>query len=150
MLSWEFNNKYSLRNHLYPVWLSLPAFVLKWTGLDTNFLVVNSMYFQHCLLWTFGDVYFFFLVQTLIGKQCAILAQVVSFANDDVFRFVSRVSSNGVEGSLVIAGMYYYLKIKPQLFDKNLSLMTLMITLCFITRSSSLVPWIPLALLKIA
>ena len=27
--------------------------------------------------------------------------------------------------------------------------MTLMITLCFIARSSSLVPWIPLALMKI-
>ena len=104
---------------------------------------------MHCILWLLGDYYFFYLVKTLAGRRCAILATIVSFANDDVFRFVSRVSSNGVEGSLVIAAMYYYIKIKPEIFDKNLSKMTLMITLCFIARSSSLVPWIPLAILKI-
>jgi GPI mannosyltransferase 3 len=73
----------------------------------------------------------------------------VSFSNDDVFRFVSRVSSNGVEGSLVIAALYYYTQIKPKLFDTNLVKMTFLITVAFIARSSSLVPWIPLALFKI-
>jgi hypothetical protein len=149
ILSWEFNNKYSLRNHLYPFWLSLPVFIFKWIGLDTNFLVVNSMYAMHCVLWTFGDYFFYHLVKSLTGKRCAILATVISFSNEDVFRFVSRVNANGVEGSLVIAAMYYYLKIKPQVFDVNLSKMTAFITLCFIARSSSLVPWLPLALLKI-
>ena len=109
------------------------------------------MYFMHCLLWTLGDYFFFYLVKTLAGKRCAILAQVVSFSNDDVFRFVSRASSNGVEGSLVIAALYYYVNLKPEISPtSNLSKMTFLITIGFIARSSSLVPWIPLALLKIA
>ena len=86
---------------------------MKWIGIDTNFLVVNSMYAMHCVLWVFGDYYFFYLVKTMAGTRCAILASIVSFSNDDVFRFVSRVSSNGVEGSLVIAAMYYSLNLKP-------------------------------------
>jgi hypothetical protein len=44
---------------------------------------------------------------------------------------------------------YYYLNIKPKIWDKNLSLLTLAITLSFIVRSSSIVGYIPLALIKI-
>ena len=147
-LSWEFNNKYSLRNHLYPFWLSMPTFLLRSVGWDTNFLVVNSMYAMHCVLWTLGDFYFFHLVKVLAGRRCAVLAVLCSLQHDDLFRFVSRVSSNGVEGAFVIAAFYHFIQMKPQIFDPSINKMVLWITLAFITRSSSLVPWVPLALLK--
>lgn len=44
---------------------------------------------------------------------------------------------------------YYYLNIKPKIFDKNLCMLTLSITLSFIVRSSSIVGYIPLALIVI-
>jgi hypothetical protein len=147
-LSWEFNNNYSLRNHLYPLWLSIPSFMLKSIGWDTNFLVVNSMYTMHCVLLALGDYYFFHLVQVLAGKRCAVLAVMCSLCHDDLFRFVSRVSSNGVEGTLVSAAFYHFIQIKPHVLDPSINKMVLWITLAFITRSSSLVPWLPLALLK--
>jgi len=44
---------------------------------------------------------------------------------------------------------YYYLNIKPKIFDKSLSFLTLAITLSFTVRSSSIVGYIPLALIAI-
>lgn len=57
---------------------------------------------------------------------------------------------NGIEGNLAIMALYYFQKLhKPKMFDPNLNKMTLLITICFVARSSSLAAWIPLALLKI-
>ena len=74
---------------------------------------------------------------------------MVSLTNQTVNRFVSKCATNGVEGSLAIAAFYYFIKIKPTVNDRSLNLMTFFITIAFIIRSSSLAPWIPLALLKI-
>ena len=49
----------------------------------------------------------------------------------------------------MIVVFYYYLNIKPKIFDKNLCMLTLAITLSFIVRSSSIVGYIPLALIVI-
>lgn len=56
---------------------------------------------------------------------------------------------NGVEGSLSAAALYYYLHLKPQYLSREMNIMTFLITIAFLTRSSSLAPWIPLAILKI-
>jgi hypothetical protein len=44
---------------------------------------------------------------------------------------------------------YYYLNIKPKIFDKSLMILTLAITISFTVRSSSIVGYIPLALIVI-
>lgn len=54
-----------------------------------------------------------------------------------------------MESSLVIASLNYFYDIKPVIFDSNLNKLTVLITVCFVSRSSSLVSWIPLALFKI-
>jgi hypothetical protein len=67
-----------------------------------------------------------------------------------VNRYISRTSANGIEGNLAIAALYYYTRLnKPKLFDPSLQKMTLLITITFLCRSSSLAAWIPLALFKI-
>ena len=150
LLPWEWYNFYALRNHLYPFYLSIPGRFLKIVQMDTNFLLVNSMYFMNVVVWTFGDYYFYKLVKLLAGTECAIFTTMVSMTNATVIIYVSRTAMNGAEGNLAIAALYYYhLLDKPIIFDKNLNKMTLLITVCFIARSSSLVAWIPLALLKI-
>jgi hypothetical protein len=108
------------------------------------------MYVMHCLVWTFGDYYFYKLVKLLAGRKCAIFTIMVSLTNQTVNRYVSRTSMNGVEGNLAIAALYYYSKLnKPKVFDRNLNLMTLLISITFLARSSSLAAWIPLAIFKI-
>lgn len=59
MSTWEWWKGFNLRTHLYPLYLSLPGHVLKWLDLDTNFLVVNSIYVMHCIIWVIGDCYFY-------------------------------------------------------------------------------------------
>ena len=150
LFSWEWYNFYALRNHLYPFYLSIPGRFLKMVQMDSNFMLVNSMYFMHVVVWSFGDYYFYKLIKLLAGTECAIFTTMVSMTNETVNRYVSRTSMNGVEGNLAVAALYFYHQMdKPKFFDKNLNKMTLLITVCFIARSSSLAAWIPLALFKI-
>lgn len=150
LLSWEWYGFYALRNHLYPFWLSLPSQVFKLLGCDTNFLVVNSMYVMHCIVWSFGDYFFYKLVKILAGRKCAIFTLMINLTNQTVNRYISRTSANGIEGNLAIASLYYYTLLnKPKIFDMNLQKMTLLISITFLCRSSSLAPWIPLAFFKI-
>lgn len=149
LLSWEWLNYYALRNHLYPFWLSLPAHLMKFLRIDYNFLVVNSMYLMHCILWSLGDYFYFYLVKTIAGRKCAVLTTMASLTSQTVNRYVSRTSMNGVEGNLAIAALYYFLHMKPVINDGNLAKMTLLITISFLARSSSLAAWIPLAIFKI-
>jgi phosphatidylinositol glycan class B len=53
-----------------------------------------------------------------------------------------------VEAVFCTIALYYFNRLKPK-FDKNIQLMTLSITIAFIVRSSSLIGWIPLALVKL-
>ena len=118
--------------------------------MDTNFLLVNSMYFMQVIVWSFGDYYFFKLTKLLAGTECAIFTTMVSMTNETVNRYISHTSANGVEVNLAIAALYFFHKLdKPKFFDRNLNCMTLLITICFVARSSSLAAWIPLAVLKI-
>ena len=63
--------------------------------------------------------------------------------------YVLRTSANGIEGNLMYVVFYYILNIKPVLYDKSLTVLTIAITFSFCMRSSSLVGYIPLALLVI-
>ena len=74
---------------------------------------------------------------------------IYSVSSEYVNDYVMRTSANGIEGNLMWVVFYYYLNIKPKIFDKNISMLTLAITISFITRSSSLVGYIPLALIII-
>lgn len=149
MLSWEWMSIYALRNHLYAFWLALPGFILKLLKWDTNFMIVNSMYVMQCIAWTFGDFYFYRLAEVLGGKQLAIFGLMSLLGNEMVIRYVAHTSMNGIEGNLTLVALFYYLHIKPVIGCSNLTKMTIAITISFLGRSSSLAPWIPLAILKI-
>jgi hypothetical protein len=147
--SWEWSKVYGLRNHLYPFWLAIPGFFLKLLRLDYNFLIVNSFYLMHCIVWVFGDLYFYRIARILGGKQLAIYSTIISLSNETSIRYISHTSMNGIETSLTIAAIYYFLLLKPSIYCPNLIKMTFLITLTFLGRSSSLSVWIPLALFKI-
>ena len=84
------------------------------------------------------------------GKQLAILVTMLSLSNEYIIRYTAHTSMNGVEGNLAFASIYYFMHLKPEMFSNSLTKMTFLITIVFLGRSSSLLPWIPLAFLKIA
>ena len=118
-------------------------------SLDYNFLIVNSFYLMHCIVWVFGDLYFYRLANILGGKQLAIYSTMISLSNETSIRYISHTSMNGVETSLTIAALYYFLLLRPSIYCPNLMKMTFLITVTFLGRSSSLSVWIPLAIFKI-
>lgn len=134
---------------MYPLWLSLPGIVLKYFGLDTNFMIVNSVYLMHCIIWVIGDYYCFLFVRQILGKREAIATLAYSITSEHVNDYVLRTSANSVEGNLMFVVFYYYLNLKPKIFDKNIMKLTFAITLSFTIRSSSIVGYIPLAAIVI-
>mmetsp|Transcript_38951 Transcript_38951/g.59219 ORF Transcript_38951/g.59219 Transcript_38951/m.59219 type:complete len:170 (-) Transcript_38951:1261-1770(-) len=104
---------------------------------------------MHCLIWVVGDYYCFLFVRQLLGKREAIATLAYSITSEHVNNYVLRTSANSVEGNLMFVVFYYYLNVKPKIFDKNLSLLTLAITLSFTIRSSSIVGYVPLAVIII-
>ena len=147
--TWEWWPGWNLRTFLYPIWLSLPGHFLKMVSLDTNFMIVNSIYFMHCVIWIVGDYHFFLFVRQMLGKREAIAALAYSITSEHVNDYVLRTSANSVEGNLMFVVFYYYLNLKPKIFDKNIAYLTLAITLSFTIRSSSIVGYIPLAIVVI-
>ena len=122
---------------------------MKSIGLDTNFLIVNSIYFMHCLIWMIGDYHCFLFVRQILGKREAIATLAYSITSEHVNDYVLRTSANSVEGNLMFVVFYYYLNLKPKIFDKNIMKLTLAITISFTIRSSSIVGYIPLAAIVI-
>lgn len=104
---------------------------------------------MHVLIWIVGDYHCFLFVRQLLGKREAICTLAYSITSEYINDYVLRTSANSVEGNLMFVVFYYYINIKPKIWDKNLNLLTLAITISFIIRSSSIVGYIPLALIKI-
>ena len=96
----------------------------------------------------------------MIGKSGALIFMVYSIFNRRVNEIFQRTMTNGVESVLCSVAFYYFTRLTYKkdkssgkndhlIFDTNLGLMTLAISVAFMIRSSSLVGWIPLALAKI-
>lgn len=77
------------------------------------------------------------------------MAVAFSMTSEHVSNYVLRTSANSVEGNLMFVVFYYYLNVKPVIFDRALTILTLAVTLSFSIRSSSIVGFIPLALVLI-
>mgnify|MGYP006089744333 CR=1 FL=1 len=104
---------------------------------------------MHAVIWVIGDYHCFLFVRQLLGKREAIAAIAYSITSEHVNDNVLRTSANSVEGNLMFVVFYYYLNLKPKMFDRNLMKLTLAITLSFTIRSSSVVGYIPLAIIII-
>jgi len=104
---------------------------------------------MHCIIWVVGDYYQYLFVRQLIDKKTAIATLVYSITSQYVNDYVLRTSANGIEGNLMFVAFYYFINIKPKIFDRSISMLTFAITISFIIRSSSLVGYVPLALIVI-
>jgi hypothetical protein len=144
--TWEWQEMYTLRSVLYPLYLSIPVQILKTLGLDYNCLVMNSMFFMNALVIALGDYYLYLLSYKFAGRQAAKISLCYMIFNYRMNYIFLKTLTNGVEAVFCMMGFYYYTGIKDR-FDKNMALMTFAITISFLVRSSSLIGWIPLVLI---
>ena len=148
ILSWEWQDKYTLRSSLYPYYLSLPLHVLRFFKMDYNILVVNSMFFMNTIIIVIGDYYLYRLSGLYLGKKGATLTLLYTLFNFRINQIFLKTLTNGVESVFCTIGFYYFSILKPK-FDFNMCMMTFSITIAFIVRSSSLIGFIPLALFRL-
>lgn len=164
--------QYGLRNTLYPAFLSIPLHILRMLKLDYNWLVLVSPLCMNSILQFIGDYFGFKLAERLINKKVAMIFLSYSLFNARINELFQRTMTNGAEASCVVVAFYHLSKLqfvqykthgkdskkvsdslistqkggRYLIFEKNLVIMTISITLAFIVRSSSLVGWIPIAI----
>ena len=149
--TWELNDFYALQSYIFPAFLSIPLHILRLLGLDTNFLVCNSILFMNSIIQVTCDYYLFLLANDILGKEGALMTITYSIVNRRINEIFSKTLTDGCEAVFCIMGLYYYTNIRiifEDKIDKNNLLMTFAITMAFIVRSSSLLGWIPLAIIK--
>lgn len=154
---WEWDQRYALRSYLYPLFLSLPLRFLKLTDLDGPVFLNFSIQAMNSLLVSAGDLFLYKLASIHFDEQTAKLSLVMFLFHKQSILIFGSTLTNGVEGILAVIGLYYFARVfnnqERKLDMKNqrneVYAMTTAITLAFLVRSSSLVGWIPLALVVI-
>jgi hypothetical protein len=134
---------------LYPAYLSIPLHILKFLEIDSNILVVNSMLMMNSFIQVLGDYFLYFIAKDYAGKEGGIICLGLSIFSRRMNEIYGKTLTNTPEAIFCLVGLYYYNRLKSK-FDKNMILMTLAISMAFLIRSSSLIGWIPLAIIKIA
>ena len=66
-LPWEWSDQWQLRNTLYPFYLSLPLRLVKYVGIDTNFVVRITPYLAHCPFVILNDIFTWKVAKRVIG-----------------------------------------------------------------------------------
>jgi len=56
-LPWEYSDEFRLRNSIYPIYLSLPLHLVRFLGIDTNFVVRCVPYLAHLPIVLITDLY---------------------------------------------------------------------------------------------
>lgn len=138
-----------MRNVIYPFIVAIPAFILRYTALDYNFLVVNSFFMSNMVVFVASDIFLYKLADLLLGRRPAKIALMYCLVNTRMNELFHKTSPHVAEYGLTMVALYYFFKLKPQL-DKSMISMTAAISTAFILRSSTLLTWVPLALIKLA
>jgi GPI mannosyltransferase 3 len=147
-LPWEWRDYYRLRSIIYPSYLSLPLWFLKIFGLDYGYLVRISPNFAHILLVIISDSYLWKIGKLTVGKNASRFAFYILFFARIYNELIIRTFSNSVETIFQVIAFYYFLKVSNK-FDKNLVILTFLLTMSFMIRSTSPIGWPPLIIIKI-
>ena len=99
---------YSLRNTLYPAYLSIPLHILKFLNIDSNTMVILSPIFMNSIIIIIGDYYSFIFTERILNKKCALIHMVYSLFNKNINAIFGRTMTNGAEAVFCIMAFYYY------------------------------------------
>jgi phosphatidylinositol glycan class B len=147
-LPWEWHDEYKLRNTVYPYYLAFPLWILKITGLDYNAAVRSCPYLAHCFLVCISDWYLWRIGKRTIGTPASRISFILYLTSRTANELMIRCFSNSIETIFYIVAFYYFLDVKNK-FNKNIVMMTALISLSFMMRNTSPIGWIPLLFYKI-
>ena len=76
-LPWEWNDKYQLRNTIYPAYLAVWMQMLKMISLDTNYMVRAIPYLAHCPLVILNDWFIWKVAKRVVGRDAARFSMIL-------------------------------------------------------------------------
>lgn len=147
-LPWELHNDYRLRNTIYPLFLAVPMYFLKITGLDTNMAIRLCPYLVHMLLVLLGDHYLWRVGRETVGKQATQCAFVFYLTNRVQNALIIRCFTNAIEEIISIIAFYFYSRVGSSL-TANTAIFTALVSVQFMMRNTSPIGWIPLLFIKV-
>ena len=110
-LPWEWHSEYSLRNVLYPYYLSIPLWILRLTFLDFQPLVLAAPYIAHLPLVLLADYFYFQAGKKAIGETGVRISVYFYLSNGFFNAFLIRTFSNSLEAILHIVSFNYFFSI---------------------------------------
>lgn len=148
-LPWEWKDPYRLRNALYPIYLSWPLWILKYTRMDYQPFVLASPYIAHYPLMLLSDYFFWHVGKQTVGKEATRIAFIFTLTNFFMFEYEIRCFTNTLEKICTVIAFWFYEKQKDR-FTANTVIFTALLTIGFMMRNTSPVGWLPLLFLKIS
>ena len=103
---------YTLRNTIYPAFLSIPLHIFRILNLDYNLIVILSPLMMNTFIITLGDYYSFFFTLNLVNKKCAIIFIIYSLFNKNINEVFGRTMTNGTEAVFCMMAFFYFFKLK--------------------------------------
>lgn len=147
-LPWEWTSFYKLRNSIYPLYLYCYLGILKSIGLDYGFVVRMYPYIAEIILVIISDYYFWEVGKKTVSTRATRIAFIFYLTNRIYNEMIIRTFTNSLECIFQIIAFYYFLDVKDK-FDKATAIMTGLLSLSFMIRSTSPIGWIPLLVMKI-
>ena len=96
-LPWEWSKVNMLRSAIYPIYLSVPLYLLKATGLDSSWAVLLCPKLAHLPLVLICDLYMWRVAKATMGKNAARVSMML-MAMSALFNDVQvRCFTNSVE-----------------------------------------------------
>ena len=154
-LPWEWNSQNALRNTIYPGFISIPLFFLKFTGLDQKWTLILIPKLQHLALYILSYICFYKYLKKEFGKYIAKISILLILSNFASNMILTRTFSNSLEALLFCVGLYLTSKIpngkkwEGSAFNFYSVSLTFIVACSVMIRCSSAITWIPLLIDKV-
>lgn len=99
-----------MRNALYPIYLSWPLWILKYTRMDFQYLVIISPYIAHYPLMLISDYCLWHVGRRTVGKNATRVAFILILTNFFMFEYEIRCFTNTLEKICTVVAFHFYLK----------------------------------------
>mmetsp|Transcript_7613 Transcript_7613/g.8593 ORF Transcript_7613/g.8593 Transcript_7613/m.8593 type:complete len:132 (+) Transcript_7613:292-687(+) len=117
--------------------------------MDFSVVLLYAPSLFHCILWIISDWYFYKIIKELYGKSIAVIALLVYSISWYPNLLMIKTLSNTIESSLLTMAIYFWMRITGKdnkIIDCKAIYLTVIITISFILRNTSIIPWlIPMA-----
>lgn len=130
------------------MYLSIPLQIVKSLGIDSNLMVRTVPYLAHVPFVILCDYFFWRTLQKTVNRDCARLTFFLYFFNRHMTMYMIRTCTNAIETTGNVVAYYFFLEQKNK-FTLSTVIMTAVISLTFMIRTTAPVGWIPLLAYKI-